>query len=158
MPRIRSCILSRGVASLGAAVAVALGCTAESGAPLDLAGSYALAEALGQPLPATIFDSIIGPQDSSFRLTVRVSGGSLVLTEPGSYRHELALTVSVDGAPPQAQSWFDHGLYEGAPPLVRFDSDLVQNRSFTAHWRGSELVVTQDVVGEGMPVAFRYRR
>jgi hypothetical protein len=146
------------VAFLGAAVAVALGCAEESAAPLDLAGSYALAEALGQPLPATIFDSIIGPQDSTFRLTVRVTGGSLVLAEPGSYRHDLALTVSFDGAPPQTQSWVDHGLYEHAPPSVRFDSDLVQNRTFTAQWRGNELVIMQDVVGEGVPVEFRYRR
>lgn len=133
------------------------GGTSESPGPVDpgpgLAGQYALVA------PFTAYEGI--QHDSAwgnYQLKVVATSGSLEIGRDSSYLHELRLETYMDGQLVYQSRWGDHGRWRLAGDTLQFDSEYFENLVFRGSGGGRELVVLQDIVGEGVIAAFPFQR
>lgn len=133
------------------------GGTSESPGPGDpapgLAGQYALVA------PFTAYEGI--QHDSAwgaYQLKVVATSGTFEIARDSTYRHELRLTTYMDGQPVYQGRWGDHGRWHQAGDTLRFASEYFENLAFRGSGGGRQLVVLQDVVGEGVIAAFPFQR
>lgn len=129
----------------------------EGPGPVDpgpgLAGQYALVA------PFTAYEGI--QHDSAwgnYQLKVVATSGAFEITGDSTYLHTLKLDTYMDGQLVYQGRWGDHGRWQLSGDTLRFDSEYFENVAFRGSGGGQQLVVLQDLVGEGVMAAFPYQR
>lgn len=157
--RLRSSTL--GAVLLGLAVFMSACSDDESTGPNEpapLVGVYALTAAEGNALPAVIFNDSTGDEENRFHLRVLALEGELKLTADGKYEQVVRHEVYIDGVLSDRPRWSDRGSYLVGATLIYFESEVIQNVDFLAQRSSNRLDVTTDIIGEGLPVSYRYTR
>jgi hypothetical protein len=121
-------------------------------------GRYTLVETGGLTLPAVVFDVDVESEEGPFRLKYVVTEGWIELDEDGGYRHQVKVTVTVDGYPNPRADWNDYGRYEVTEGGLHFSSDVLSPVIFDAEHEPGEIRFTQDLTREGRPIATVYRK
>ena len=120
-------------------------------------GRFQLAAANDRALPAKVFDGIVlEDEDTFFRLEVSATSGYLDIAENGRYEHRLVHDIRIDGQRGPGGNWVDRGQCTWARARLTCVSGLKQNVTFIAVPVGQQLQITQDIVGEGQAVSYRY--
>jgi hypothetical protein len=143
-------------------LALPIACSDDPLAPEPFYGDYSLQSVDGKALPAVIFDEEVPSEEGSFRMTVTVVSGGLTLGAGGRYEHEIALAVWIDAGPGAPVQWTDRGLVARSNVDLHFESDLIENVSFTGEVESGILKVEQNLLGQihdtGRVTEFRFAR
>ncbi|MGH7467431.1 MAG: hypothetical protein ACRENP_05540 [Longimicrobiales bacterium] len=125
-------------------------------APAEIAGRYTLADVGGNRLPTTIYE---GPwQLNGQRLNVQIAIRSSTLQLTGQ-RYSLLMQLE---ATAQGQTVpvpiADEGEYRRSGERIDFHSDDETVGSFVGHLRGTGITVSIDLIGDGHPPTFLFRK
>jgi hypothetical protein len=117
--------------------------------PRPLHGVYSLYRAEGQPLPAVIRDGEIPWEEPEVLVpfVTRAHAGTLTLRADGTYEAQVDWTVQVSGIT-YPERFTDRGIWSRAADDLLFQSNLVENRYFTAMVVDEVLVAMMDVMEE----------
>lgn len=129
-------------------------------APRGIDGTYRLARVADRAVPALVFDgTYVDDEGVEHRVVLRADVGRIELREEGTrYVHKVDLSGWEDGVPILTADLNDEGACARSGATLICDSDLVQNRGFSATVAGGELTVLVDLSGEAPPLSNTYRR
>jgi hypothetical protein len=146
--------------SIGSLVVAALaiaGCGDIASPGDDVAGftTYVAESVAGQELPALLVEA---PSGTGSTVKVYLTADTLVLQNDGSYVQRAHLEGRMDGALVSRQRWTDRGRYLRTGMRTAFESNYIENVSFTADLDASgRLHVLQDLSGEAPPAVHVFR-
>jgi hypothetical protein len=122
----------------------------------DLPGSYNLAKVDGASLPATVWQ---GPyNDSETNVKVLVVSSTLILDPSGRYAIRMQLKVVKTNGDTAPGSVSDTGQYERNGSALRFVSDNPGIADYPGDVGTDGVQVGIDLVGNGDPPAYLYRK
>jgi hypothetical protein len=138
---------------------VACGGSDKSTGPGDgaVTGNYALLQVDGKALPATIFDDVVEDEGQQIQLKLQIASGNLVLEGNGRFSGTLRLRITANGQT-QEESLPTSGSYERAGSTITFESDDAEDPVFQGTIAGGRLDVRLDLLEEGQPVAYTFRK
>ena len=136
-------------------------CSSDAAAPVDapqnLAGRYALADVGGNRVPVNIYDGPWTIAGERVNVRIDVVGSELELDEDGFYSFVVALKLESGGKiAPLTIS--DEGEWELQNGKITFASDDPESGSFMGTLSGGTVSVQIDLVGDGHPPVYRYRK
>ena len=147
-------------AGLLAASLLTLGCSDDLSRPRGIEGTYFLALAGDRTVPADVFDGTYTDEEGvEHRITLRANTGRITLVADGTRYFQLVdLSATVDGSPSVVSDVEDQGACTRSGATLSCQSDVTENVSFTAQISNDALTITQDLSGEGAPLAYVYGR
>ena len=120
------------------------------------AGSYLMASANGQPVPAVIHTTT--DPTTGHPMDILVVADTMVLGLGDSYEQHAWLETRVDGNVVSTSRWTDHGFFSVQGSALHFTSNVLQNVDFSGVARGfGGLTVTQNLAGEGTAVLYLFQ-
>jgi hypothetical protein len=119
------------------------------------AGSYALADVGGQPLPGIVSVGV----DEGMWFEVIATSGRISIDTTGHYEQVVMLEGWTDGAFTGRWRWADRGRcrHDSSIHLV-CTSEYFENVEFGVTVSPLGVQTLQDIAGDGVDVRFRYRR
>ena len=137
------------------------GCSDEATDPLDvpggITGNYVLADVGGNRVPATIYEGpwTLNGQRINVRITVR--GSTLQLGSGARYTLLIQLEATTQGQTAPVPIT-DEGEYRRSGDRIDFLSDDAEIGSFSGTVRSTGITVPIDLVGDGHPPVFTFRK
>src|SRR5689334_8168657 len=144
---------------LSAAGAIACGSdrsTAPTNVPTDISGTYALADVGGNKLPTSVYQGPYTVNNQKMDVRIDVVGSTLQL-DATRYSLRLQFQVSAQGQTvPLIVS--DTGTYTKTADVLSFASPEQRLGRLTGNIQNGELKVSIDLVGDGYPPTYVFRK
>jgi hypothetical protein len=122
-----------------------------------ITGNYALQQVDGSGLPATIFDDIVEDEGTQYRLVLQIASGNIALEQNGRFSGTLRLRITANGQT-QEESLPTSGTYTRSGNTITFDSDDAEDPIFQGTVAGARLDIRLDLLEEGQPIAYTFRK
>jgi hypothetical protein len=145
-------------AVLLAAFALAAGCssTTDVSPSPSLVGTYLLYTAAAQPAPALIHTAV---DTSHAPIDIYVIGDTLEILDGGHYIQHARLEARTGSQLLSTSRWSDHGLFTVNGNTLTFESDYLQNVSFSGALTADGMVaVSQNLATEGTADIYLFTR
>jgi hypothetical protein len=144
-------------AVLVAAFALAAGCRGTTDVlPPPLEGSFVLHTAAGQPAPALIHTAV---DTSHAPIDIYVVGDTLEILDGGHYIQHARLEARTGSQLLSTSRWSDHGLFTVNGNTLTFESDFLQNVSFSGGLTADGMIaVSQNLAAEGTADIYLFTR
>jgi hypothetical protein len=144
--------------ALLAAFALSVGCssTTDVAPSPSLVGSYVLKAAAGQPAPALIHTAV---DTSHAPIDIYVVGDTLEILDGGHYIQHARLEARTGSQLLSTSRWSDHGLFTVNGNALTFESDFLQNVSFSGALTADGMIaVSQNLATEGTADIYLFTR